>query len=305
MTEHHELAARLSRMSVLKHFDAYADIDWDAPAYAIDADDPRWEIGPDDPIGGSAWYRALPAGTRSRLGLHRIAATMKMGWQFESVLKRGLLEHAAGLPDGSPDVRYLYHEVIEEAQHSLMFMEFARRAQAAASMRLPGLPRRLRPLPRRVVALGHRFPELFFIFVLGGEDPIDHVQRQLLASVREVHPLVKRIMQIHVTEEARHISFARSYLRVHVPRLTGARRLLLAIAAPLVLGVMGRLMLRPGRLLVRTYGIPDELVRHPVHAERMRASLAKVRELCIELGLVGQKTAVLWKAMGLGAWDPS
>ena len=67
--------------------------------------------------------------------------------------------------------------------------------------------------------LGRRFPELFFIFVLGGEDPIDHVQRETLRSERELHPLLERIMRIHVTEEARHLSFARHYLKREVPKL--------------------------------------------------------------------------------------
>ena len=56
---------------------------------------------------------------RARIGLHSIAANMKAGLQFESILKRGLLEYAFLLPDHSPEFRYAYHEVIEEAQHSL------------------------------------------------------------------------------------------------------------------------------------------------------------------------------------------
>src|SRR5262249_7625937 len=83
MTEQAELIDRLNRASVSKHFDAYEDIDWDAPEHAIDPADPRWELAPDDPIGGSAWYRALPAATRARFGLHRAADAMKVGWQFE------------------------------------------------------------------------------------------------------------------------------------------------------------------------------------------------------------------------------
>ena len=42
-----ELVARLSRLSVTKHYDAYADVPWDDPAYKIDPDDPRWEAGDD------------------------------------------------------------------------------------------------------------------------------------------------------------------------------------------------------------------------------------------------------------------
>src|SRR5262249_47979467 len=54
------------------------------------------------------------------------------GWQFESVLKRGLLEFALRLPDDAPEFRYCYHEVIEEAQHSLFFREFVRHVRSAA-----------------------------------------------------------------------------------------------------------------------------------------------------------------------------
>ena len=36
-----QLVGRLSVQSVNKHFDAYDDIPWDDPAYAIDRTDPR------------------------------------------------------------------------------------------------------------------------------------------------------------------------------------------------------------------------------------------------------------------------
>src|SRR5262249_11702238 len=121
------LLARLSRQSVVKHFDAYADIDWEAQENRIDPEDPRWEVF-EDGLASTAWYRAQPQGVRSRLGLHMVATFMKIGVQFESVLKRGLLDFAARLPNGSAEFRYVYHEVIEEAQHSLMFQEFVNRA---------------------------------------------------------------------------------------------------------------------------------------------------------------------------------
>ena len=44
------------------------------------------------------------------------------------MLKRGLLEFASTLPNGAPEFRYAYHEIIEEAQHSLMFQEFVNRS---------------------------------------------------------------------------------------------------------------------------------------------------------------------------------
>src|SRR5947207_660303 len=99
-----QLVSRLSHQSVVKHFDAYADIAWDAEEFRIDPLDPRWELAADDVLGGSAWYRAQPLAVRARLGLHLVAHFMKIGLQFEGVLKRGLLAFAASLPNRSPEL---------------------------------------------------------------------------------------------------------------------------------------------------------------------------------------------------------
>src|SRR6266567_6213200 len=86
------LIERLSRQSVTKHFDAYVDVPWDDPDYQIDPADPRWELSSDDPLGATAWYQGLPQPTRARMGLDLVASKMKIGLEFENVLKRGLLE---------------------------------------------------------------------------------------------------------------------------------------------------------------------------------------------------------------------
>jgi hypothetical protein len=300
------LVARLSRQSVSKHFDAYADIDWESDDFRIDPTDPRWELSPDDSLGATAWYQSQPQPVRARIGLHLISTAMKIGVQFESVLKRGLLEFATSLPDGSPEFRYTYHEVIEEAQHSLMFQEFVNRT----GFDIPGMPWWQRIASRRIVLLARRFPALFFIFVLGGEDPIDHVQRTVLRSGRDIHPLLRRIMTIHVTEEARHLCFARHYLKEHVGRLGFGSRLVLSIGAPLILAQMAQLMLRPSSQVIRTYGIPREVVaeaysRNPEHRVKTLAALDKVRALCRELGLVGPGFARLWQLLGIGEAVPA
>ena len=56
--------------------------------------DPRFALPETDPLGATAWYRAQPEAVRARIGLHMIATFMKIGVQFESTLKRGLLEYA-------------------------------------------------------------------------------------------------------------------------------------------------------------------------------------------------------------------
>ena len=218
-----QLVSRLSHQSVVKHFDAYADIAWDAEEFRIDPLDPRWELAADDVLGGSAWYRAQPLAVRARLGLHLVAHFMKIGLQFEGVLKRGLLAFAASLPNRSPEFRYVYHEIIEEA---------------------------------------------------------------------------------------RHLCFARHYLKEHVPHLERARRAALAVGAPVVLSVMAQLMMRPSPAIIRAYRIPrqviDEVyVRNPRHRADTLEALDKVRTLASELGLITPRTRRLWQALGIWAGHPS
>jgi hypothetical protein len=297
-----DLVRRLSHQSVVKHFDAYADVPWDDPEFRIDPEDPRWELPDEDGLGASEWYRAQPPGVRARIGLHMFATFMKIGAQFESVLKRGLLEFAATLPNGSPEFRYAYHEVIEEAQHSLMFQEFVNRT----GFDIPGLAWWQQLGARQVIRSARTFPELFFVFVLGGEDPIDHVQRMLLKSGRPVHPLLKRIMQIHVTEEARHLCFARQYLKQHAHELGPVKRFILASRAPFILAIMAQLMMRPSSQIVRTYGIPADVIRtaythNARHRERTLEALGKVRDLLVEIGAVTPVSRRLWRWLGIWA----
>lgn len=297
------LLERLSRQSVIKHFNPYEDIDWDAPEMRIDPDDPRWELDErQDPLGATDWYRSQPAGVRSRIGLHWVASKMRIGLQFESVLKRGLLEYASKLGNQDSEFRYVYHEVIEEAYHSMMFQEFVNRS----GIDVEGMPWMMQVGSRGVVKLGRRFPALFFMFVLGGEDPIDYVQREALQSGAELHPLIERIMRIHVTEEARHLSFARHYLKRNVPGLGFLRRTWLSIETPIILGLMALTMLYPSSQIVRAYQIPKAVMReafseNPSNRQHVRDTLRKVRRLAEELGVVTPASRLIWKAFGI--WE--
>jgi hypothetical protein len=288
------LVARLSRQSVAKRYECYRDIDWDAPEHAIDPEDPRFILGPDDALGRSRWYKAQSPSLRARIGLYRLATFMRVGLQFENVLSRGLLAFALTRPTLSPEQRYAYHELIEESHHSMMFAEFVRRAAPD----VPGLDGKWMLLGEIVTRMATSFPELFFVFVLGGEDPIDHAQRQALDNGQLLHPLVKRIAQVHVTEEARHLCFARNFLLHHVPRLSPTRRALLALLGPAIVRLMAFLMLRPPRELVSRFGVPVEVLTQAFGAPAERAAtvmaLAKVRALFVELGLLTPLWAPLW-----------
>ncbi len=274
------MVARLNQSSVNKRYEAFRDVDWDGPDAHIDARDPRFALSAANPLGGTLWYQALPADTRAELGLDWTCQTLRFGIAFESCLSRGLLEHAATLPNGSPTFRYVMHEVIEESHHSLMFHEFIRK-----SGRQPhDLPRSEAWFQRRIVRLGATVPELFFLCVLAGEVFIDHDNRQRLAERNAQHPTLRRIMQIHVTEEARHVCFANGYLREHLPRASRLRRRVLRTLAPIILGRAERMMLRPSPALARHYQIPPSVLAgafgpKSAHVETVRQIVTPIREL--------------------------
>jgi hypothetical protein len=300
------LLHRLSQQSVTKHYDAYADIPWDAPDFAIDPTDPRFIIEPTHPLAATTWYRAQPIEMQARIGLFGLATSMKRGVEFENVLKRGLLTYAfEHLRNDDPRFRYVYHEVAEETHHGMMFQEFINRS----GMNPAPMHRLLRFGSRDIVNLGRRFPPLFFFYVLGGEDPIDQVQRSVLRSDHELHPLTEMIMRHHVTEEARHISFARYYLKVEVPRLRPAARAWLVYFTPFLLGMMADMMLVPAPELRTRFGAPREVLREakrsPLARRRKVESVAKIRRLCRELGLITPFSKQLWRAFGVWADDPA
>jgi hypothetical protein len=302
-TAFHDLAARLSRQSVVRHYDAYADIAWDDPEMRVDADDPRWALSEAWPLGATAWYRAQPSTVQSRIGLYASVVGARRGMQFENVLERGLLSYAFHhLRNGDPTFRYILHEVAEETHHSMMFQEFVNRS----GMNPPGLPRHIKLSTSWVVAQARVFPSLFFFFVLGGEDPIDHVQREVLRSDSELPPILETIMRHHVTEEARHISFARHYLKVHVPDLSPVQRARLSVTVPTLLREMAGLMMAPPPGLDARFGVPADVIDEATRnrsvplGDRARA-VRKLRRLAGEVGLLTPTATRLWKRYGL--WE--
>ena len=295
------MVSRLSRLSAGKGFDAYRDVDWNDDE-ALDPADPRWILTDVDPFAASDWYRSQPPEVQARIGLVRMASCLKTGWHFENLLQQGLLHRALYLRDGSEEFRYALHEVIEESQHTLMFNEFVNRSGVAVR----GMPRWLRLAVEQLVPrVSLSDPAFFFVMVLGGEDPIDCLQRKMLARGGG-HPLLEQIIRIHITEEARHISYARAAMKKYVPRLNAVRRQTLSVAVPITLGIMVRMMVRPTSDVVRA-GVPRRVIRDayrtPQGSALFAECAAKPRVLIRELGLMTPIGERVWKALRIWAPD--
>jgi hypothetical protein len=291
--------ALLNRQSVQKHYDAYADIAWDAPEHRIDVSDPIWELQPGEMLASTRWYQALPADRRRLVGLDLICTFMRIGSQFESSLVRGLLEFAHSFPDGAPERRYAMHEAIEECQHIQMFREFV----ARSGLNVPGLPERLRALGHLVTRMARTRPAVFWVFVMGGEDPIDYVQRRALHDERPLHPLIRRIIQVHVTEEARHLCFARMFIEEQVRSWPAARRHAFGLASAPILSHMTHLMLHPTQSFIERHRIPPEAMAEAYGGARYReqrlGAVAKIRDHFRACGLLTKDVELVWKQQGV------
>lgn len=290
----------LSEGSVHQHFDPWTDIAWDDPQYAVRADDPRWVLPQTDALGRHPWYRAQPLEKQIAIGLWRQANVAKVGLQFENILIRGLMEHVMRLPNGSPEFRYCTHEATEETHHTQMFQEFVNRT----GVDVPGGPRYFRALAPFLPLAARYLPSVFFIGVLAGEEPIDHVQKAVLRSGDPMHPLLQRIMQIHVAEEARHISFAHEYLKRRVPAQGWLHRAVLSIVLPIVMRTLCDVIMVPGTEMTRDVGVPKRVLREvfwdSAEGRRMlRDMFADVRALARDLGLMNPLARRVWRALGI------
>ena len=242
----------LSRGSIRRHFNAYTDIDWDAPEFAVTHNDPRWVLASTDPLGRHPWYRSQPLEKQIAIGMWRQANLAKVTLQLESILVRGLMQYTFLAPNGSPEFRYCLHESVEECNHTMMFQELVNRI----GIDVPGVPRWLRKLSALLPLAAGPFPMVFFFGVLAGEMPVDHMQKNGLRGETPPHPMMEKVMAIHIAEEARHMSFAHEYLRKRVPQMRRFSRFWLSLYVPIIMRVLGQAIVVPPRSFFKQFGIP-------------------------------------------------
>ena len=295
-TAYVDMLTTLSEGSVRRSFDPYRDIDWDSPEYAVTPADRRWVLPESDPLGRHPWYRAQPLDAQIAIGQWRQANVAKVGLQFESILIRGLMNYSFWVPNGSPEYRYCLHESVEECNHTLMFQEMVNRIGAD----VPGMPRVLRWLSPLIPLVAGPLPVPFFFGVLAGEEPIDHTQKDVLREGRDLHPIMSRVMAIHVAEEARHISFAHEYLRKRLPHLRPGQRFWLSLHVPVIMRLLCQAIMVPPRSFFREFGIPSQVRRElffraPDSRRMLRYIFADVRMLCYDTGLMNPAARLMWR----------
>jgi len=286
----------LSEGSVRRNFNPYTDIDWDSPEFAVVPNDERWVLPKTDPIGKHSWYQSQPLERQIEIGMWRQANVAKVGLHFESILIRGLMEYAFWTPNGSPEYRYCLHEAVEECNHTMMFQEMVNHIGAD----VPGMPRLLKWVQPVIPLVAGPLPIPFWFGILAGEEPIDHTQKNVLREGKTLHPIMERVMAIHVAEEARHISFAHEYLRKRVPHLPRRKRFLLSLYVPVVMRVLCSAIIVPPRAFWKEFDIPRSVRKEiffqsPEARLMLRDMFGDVRMLAHDTGLMNPLAKLVWR----------
>ena len=284
-------ADQLVAASARATLDPFAYVDWTAPI-----DDSAFHLPPEQlPLYGTAPYDAMTEAERIAYSRHETAALCGAGVWFENVLMQVLLRHLAELPVTDPAHRFLLVEVADECRHSAMFGEYVRRA---------GTPAYRPALPGTVLSDADSGDErriVSYLLILAVEELLDSMNRATMRDDR-VHPTSRAMARLHVLEEARHVSFAKSYLAESWATLDAQARRVVVEAAPVLVSVVAELSVDPA--VYEELDITDgAAIAHanPHHRQVVLAGLSKLTTFLGELGIIDEPHRATWTALGLAA----
>jgi hypothetical protein len=286
-TDTERVADRLLRSTAAKSYDPDVDVDWSAPL----APDKEYVLPHRCSLYGTALYDQLSPDQRIELGKHEAVSVASTGIFLEAVLMRMLARVAYTRDPMSQHVQYALAELGEETRHTIMFTKMIDRL---------GTPCYLPPSPIRwlgglLSAIAHG-PSLWGAILIG-EEVIDRLQREIVDD-ESIQPLIRMICRIHITEEARHVGFARAELAASMPRTPRYElpfhRLTLARTAL----ILSSIMINPRVYL--SVGLDPRVARraaraNPYHRETLRYGGEKLVSFLDDAGLIRGPGSYLWR----------
>lgn len=140
-----------------------------------------------------------------------------------------------------------------------------------------------------------------YLLILTIEELLDMCNR---ATMRDdtMHPVSRQIAKLHVLEEARHVSFAKTYLTEMWPTLSAEDQSGAADVASIAVDYVARLMVNDD--VYAELGIEGgaEAARaNPHHRARIVGDLEKLTKFLTELGVIDDAHRPDWIARGLAA----
>ncbi|MFE9400048.1 diiron oxygenase [Streptomyces flavidovirens] len=268
-----------------------ARIDWDASF-----EEGAWFMPPEwVSLYGTPLWQSMDHTSRVELSRQEMAALASGGIWTELCLMQMLGRYMAGRDLIDARTRYALTEVGEETRHSLMFARLIS-AMRCRAYTPPGYVNHLFSLTNVVYGrIGT------FAVTLLSEEVNDLVQREAMKDER-VQPLVRQVCRVHVTEEARHVSFARTEL-THAMRTASAANV--RVQRELV-GVTAFVFMahRMPATVYRAVGLDPAAARqqalaNPHYREILRRSGHKAVTFLTEIGLISPRQRHWWRRAGL------
>ncbi|AHC27163.1 MULTISPECIES: diiron oxygenase [Mycobacteriaceae] len=209
-----EFAERLLKGSVRKSYEPIVDIDWDAP---LDPD--KFYLPPRVvSLYGTELWESMSRAEQIELSRQELVNTLSAGIWFENILNQSLLRKMMHADPTAATTHYELTELGDETRHMVMFGKAIAKVGAK-----PVRPRLYQRIIINTLPFAFR-GSVLWVAALIGEEIFDSLQRQMMDD-DELQPMVQRLMRIHVTEEARHIQFARDGLRKRTPEMSRAKRI--------------------------------------------------------------------------------
>ncbi|WP_024794093.1 AurF N-oxygenase family protein [Tomitella biformata] len=280
-----ETAARLLNSSARKSFDPNVEIDWDQPLDpALYGMTPEWCS-----LYGTELWESMSQEQRVALTAHEAASISSTGIWFEMILMQMLLRDIYWQDFASAHVRFALTEIGDECRHSAMF------ARAAQTYGIPSYK------PGRVLMwLGTFFKStstgsLAYGGTLFAEEILDMMQRDFMRDAR-IQPITREVSKIHVTEEARHIRFAREEAIRKAAELTRLQRWYVRLSLGGVAFFIVRTLVSPE--VYRAVGLDPKQARRAARHNRHYSAMlhegcAGTVEFLDSIGLIGGPSALL------------
>jgi hypothetical protein len=280
-------AARLLRSSLDHSYDPHIDIAWDAPLA-----DGLWGIPQHrSSLYGTELWAGLTEDQRRTLTIHEVSSVARIGLWFEMILMQMLLRYAYDRDPRSGHVQYALTEIADECRHSIMFAKMTER-YGVPDYRPTRLTHELGRLFKTVATGPAMFAGTLFV-----EEILDQFQREAMRD-ETVQPLTRMVNRIHVTEEARHVRYAREELLRIMPHTNLAERALAQYLAARIAFVVARNLIHPD--VYAAVGIDPRTGRraalaNPHWQDSLRWSARKLVPFLREQRVIGGPAEILWR----------
>ncbi len=284
-------AERLLRSSLDHSYEPNIDIDWAAPLV-----DDAWGM-PEHRVSlyGTELWDGLTDEQKRTLSMHELCSIARIGLWFEMILMQMLLRYSYDRDPRRRHIQYALVEIADECRHSIMFAKMTERC-GVPDYRPRGIVHQAGRLFKTIAAGPAMFAGTLFV-----EEILDQIQREAMRD-ESVQPLVRMVNKIHVTEEARHVRYAREELMRIMPRSNAVRRSIGRQLTAVIAFVVARNLIH--RDVYACVGIDPKVgyaaaQANPHHQETLRWSARKLVPFLREQGMIGGLSEILWRKANL------